>query len=274
MTERTVLITGCSSGIGRATAEVFLAEGWTVYATSRDTDDIADLAERGCRTASLDVTVQDDVDRVAERIETEAGRLDCLVNNAGFGQYGPLEDVPVERLHAQFDVNVYGPHRLARGALPLMRERGEGTIVNVSSFYGHIAPPGCGAYAASKHALEATSDALRAEVDEFGVDVVLVTPGIIDTGAYDRVDAELAGLDRTPAYDRLYDLLAEVVLAASSLSLASEPREVATAIHDAAALEDPDARYVVGAFGRTLVAARYLPDGLRDRLLRAVRRVA
>jgi NAD(P)-dependent dehydrogenase (short-subunit alcohol dehydrogenase family) len=274
MTERTVLITGCSSGIGRATATQFLDDGWTVYATARDTDDIADLAEAGCETATLDVTVETDIERVVERIERETGRIDCLVNNAGYGQYGPLEDIPVERLHAQFDVNVYGPHRLARAVLPLMRARERGTIVNISSFYGRIAPPGCGAYAASKFALEATSDALRAEVERFGLDVVVIEPGIIETEAYDRVSAELDDLDRSPAYDWLYDALETVVPAAGAASLASDPAVVARAIHDAACTTDPDPRQAVGAFGQLLVAARFLPDRLRDGLLRTVGRVA
>jgi NAD(P)-dependent dehydrogenase (short-subunit alcohol dehydrogenase family) len=274
MTERTVLITGCSSGIGRATAGAFLDDGWTVYATARDTDDITDLADAGCETATLDVTVADDIERVVGRIESETGRLDCLVNNAGYGQYGPLGNIPVERLHAQFDVNVYGPHRLARAVLPLMREQGRGTVVNVSSFYGRVAPPGCGAYAASKFALEAMSDTLRAETERFGLDVVVIEPGIIETEAYDRVSAELADLDRSPAYDWLYDALETVVPAAGSASMASDPDVVARAIHDAACASDPDPRRAVGAFGQVLVAARFLPDRLRDGLLRVVRRVA
>jgi len=173
---KTVLITGCSSGIGRATALAFLDEEWSVWATARDEDDVADLADEGCRTAELDVTNARDCERVVERVLDTEGRIDCLVNNAGYGQFGPLENVSLEELHAQFDVNVYGPHRLVREALPHMRERGDGTIVNVSSVSGRIATPGNGAYSGSKFALEAMSDALRAEVDDFGVDVVVVEP--------------------------------------------------------------------------------------------------
>jgi NAD(P)-dependent dehydrogenase (short-subunit alcohol dehydrogenase family) len=273
MTDRTALITGCSSGIGRATAEAFLDEDWVVYATSRDTDDIGDLAEQGCETASLDVTVDADIQRVTERIAEEAGGVDCLVNNAGYGQYGPLEDVSTERLHSQFDVNVYGPHRLIRAVLPGMREREDGTIVNVSSFYGRVAPPGCGAYASSKFALEAMSDSLRAELDECGVDVVVVEPGIIDTDAYGRVEAELDELPRTAAYDWLYDAVEELTLAAGSASLSSEPAVVATTIRDAATAGEPEPRYVVGAGGKLLVYAGYLPDRVRDGVFRILGRV-
>jgi NAD(P)-dependent dehydrogenase (short-subunit alcohol dehydrogenase family) len=274
MTDRTVLITGCSSGIGRATAEAFLDADWVVYATSRDTDDIADLAEMGCETASLDVTVDADVDRVVARIDEAAGGVDCLVNNAGYGQYGPIEDVSTERLGRQFDVNVYGPHRLIRAVLPGMRERAAGTIVNVSSFYGRVAPPGCGAYASSKFALEATSDALRAELDGVGIDVVVVEPGIIDTDAYGRIEAELDDLPRTAAYDWLYDAVETLNLAADSASLASDPAVVATTIRDAATAGDPDPRYVVGTGGRLLVYSGYLPNRVRDGVFRLLGRVA
>jgi NAD(P)-dependent dehydrogenase (short-subunit alcohol dehydrogenase family) len=191
MSDETVLITGSSSGIGRATAELFAEEEWVVYATARDEADLAELAERGCETTELDVTRAADVGRVVDRIDDEQGRLDCLVNNAGYGQYGPLEDVPAGELARQFDVNVYGPHRLTRAALPHMREAEDGTIVNVSSVSGRIAVPGSGVYSASKFALEAMSDALRGEVEDFGVDVVLVEPGPVATAFGERSEAEL-----------------------------------------------------------------------------------
>jgi NAD(P)-dependent dehydrogenase (short-subunit alcohol dehydrogenase family) len=184
MTDETALITGCSSGIGQSTARHFVDDGWTVYATAREEGDIADL---DCRTDELDVTSGADIDRVVDRAIEEEGRLDCLVNNAGYGQYGPLEDVPTDELHRQFDVNVYGPHRLTRAVLPHMRDREEGTIVNVTSVAGRVVTPGGGAYSASKFAVEAMSDALRGEIDRFGVDVVLVEPGPVQTGFRDRM---------------------------------------------------------------------------------------
>ena len=146
MQPKTVLITGCSSGIGRATAEAFLDEGWEVYATARNPADVETLGDRGCTVATLNVTEDDDVVRVVDRIVDEQGRIDCLVNNAGYAQFGSLEDVPTDAVHRQFDVNVYGPHRLTRAVLPHMRRRREGTIVNVSSAAGRVAFPGGGAY--------------------------------------------------------------------------------------------------------------------------------
>jgi NAD(P)-dependent dehydrogenase (short-subunit alcohol dehydrogenase family) len=272
MTERTVLITGCSSGIGRATAETFLDDGWTVYATSRDEGDVADLGEAGCRTASLDVTEDADVSRVVDRIGEEVGHVDCLVNNAGYGQYGPLEDVPVESLHAQFDVNVYGPHRLTRAVLPLMRGQEDGTIVNVSSVYGQVATPGSGAYAASKTALETMSDALRTEVDGFGIDVVVVAPGPVATGFNDRAETKMQGLDRRFAYEWVYDAFEDAALVTDSLPFALEPETVATVIQDAACLSDPDPRYPVGRFAKLAVYTRFLPDRVRDATFGLVRR--
>ena len=273
MTEKTVLITGCSSGIGRATAEAFLDDGWIVYATSRDEGDIAGLAEAGARTAALDVTDGEAVTRVVDRIGEEVGHVDCLVNNAGYGLYGPLEDIPTEQLHYQFDVNVYGPHRLIRAVLPLMRARAEGTIVNVSSINGRVSTPGSGAYAGSKFALEAMSDALRSEVEGLGIDVVVVAPGPVDTNFEERAGAEIDGLDRRRAYQWVYDAFEDTNLVAGSLPWALAPGDVATVIHDAACLDDPDARYPVGRFASYATAARYLPARLRDTVFGLVRRL-
>ena len=157
----TVLVTGCSTGLGRATARAFLGSGWTVYATARDERELRGLARRGARTATLDVTSETDVIAVVEGMVEEVGRIDCLVNNAGYGQLGPVEDVDTERVVRQFDANVFGPHRLVRAVLPHMRSRSAGRIVNVSSAVGRFALPGVGIYSSSKFALRAISDALR-----------------------------------------------------------------------------------------------------------------
>jgi NAD(P)-dependent dehydrogenase (short-subunit alcohol dehydrogenase family) len=261
---KTVLITGSSSGIGRATAVEFMRREWTVYATARDAEDVADLAEAGCETAELDVTSDADVERVVDRIESETGRIDCLVNNAGYGQYGPVEDVPIETLHDQFDVNVYGPHRLTREVLPLMRRREEGTIVNISSVQGRVATGTAGAYAGSKFALEALSDALRVEVDDYGVDVVLVEPGPVETRFGERAETEIDGLDRSGGYETLYSLLEDSDVLASGGDFGTHPSEVAAVVADAANTSDPDPRYPVGTLASLLVASRHLPDRWRD----------
>ncbi len=271
MTDETVLITGASSGVGRATASRFAENGWTVYATARTESDLDGL---DCRTDTLDVTSGEDIDRVVDRAIEETGQIDCLVNNAGYGQYGPVEDIPTDKLHRQFDVNVYGPHRLTRAVLPHMRDREAGTIVNVSSVAGRVVTPGGGAYSASKFALEALSDALRGEVDRFGVDVVVVEPGPVATGFRDRVEAELDdGLERRPDYEWLYDLVEDAGLFAGDAPIAVEPEDVAAVIHDAACVADPDPRYPVGPVAKYLLYSRFLPDRARDALYRLVRRV-
>ncbi len=284
---KTVLITGCSSGIGRATARSFLEEDSCVYATARNPADIETLGEAGCRIATLDVTDADDVERVVDRIIDEEGYLSCLVNNAGYAQFGPVEDVPTEKVHRQFDVNLYGPHRLLRAALPHMRAQEEGTVVNVSSTAGRLSFPGGGIYAGSKFALEGMSDALRNEVDEYGIDVVLIEPGPVETSFTERAEAEvygdggdaadadgdgsgtadaddIPGLDRSGAYDSFYDLFSDTRLVGGGGLGAISPERVAEDIVDAASSTKPKARYQPGTAARVGALARLLPSRWLD----------
>jgi len=274
MTAQTVLITGSSSGIGRATARAFNDEGWTVYATARDTDDIAELADAGCKTQSLDVTDGGDVDAAIDRVIEEDGRLDCLVNNAGYAQFGPLEDVPTGTVHAQFDVNLYGPHRLTRAALPHMREQGEGTIINLSSIAGRVSTPGMGVYTSSKFAIEAMTDALRGEVDEYGIDAVLIEPGPVDTNFDERADEELDdGTERSGAYDSIYAFFEQEQTVGGASALAIPPAAVADTILEAACSPNPEPRYPVGQFAKYSLLFRFVPDRLRDSAYRLVKKV-
>lgn len=273
MRPETVLITGCSSGIGRATAEAFLDDGWTVYATARDTDDIADLGEReGCKTNTLDVTDDSDVRNVVNRMLRTDGRIDCLVNNAGYAQFGPTEEVDTEEVRQQFEVNVYGPHRLITAVLPHMREAGEGTVVNLSSVIGRISIPGGGAYAGSKFAVEAMTDALRWEVESHGIDAVLIEPGPVQTKFGDRASAEADEAERTGAYDWFWTLFEDTEVLAGGGPGAIEPAEVADRILDAANLTDPPARMPVGPSAGLLVKTRHLPDSIRDLVIRFARK--
>lgn len=270
----TVLITGCSSGIGRATARAFLAEDWKVYATARNPADIETLGDEGCELATLDVTDQGDVDRVVDRIVEEDGHIQCLVNNAGFGQLGPIEDVPTEQVHRQFDVNVYGPHRLTRAVLPHMRDQGDGTIVNVSSVIGRVSMPGMGVYAGSKFAVEAMTDALRGEVKDYGIDAVLVEPGPVDTQFYERVDDEVEGdaesdidgVERSGAYESFYKMFSDTQALGGGGPGAVAPERVAEDILNAASATKPAARYPVGTLAQIGVLTRFLPDSIRDKL--------
>ena len=272
MSNRTVVITGCSSGIGRASAYAFLDEEWRVYATARNPADIETLGEAGCEIGTLDVSDPTDVSRVVDRVLEEEGRIDAVVNNAGYGQHGPLEDIDDDSFERQFDVNVFGPHRLVRAVAPHMREREDGAIINVSSLAGEIAAPGMGAYSASKHAIEGYSDSLRRELEPFGVDVSVVQPGPVRTNFRERVDDELGRLDRTDAYAELYEFQEDATLLGADSPIAVHPAMVAEAIVEAAVSPDPDPRYVVGNAARALAYASYLPDRIQDSLFAAIRR--
>lgn len=242
----TVLVTGCSSGIGRETALAFLEAGWEVYATARDPDDLDDLADRGCRTAGLDVTDDAAVRAVVDRIHEEQEGVDCLVNNAGYGQFGAVEDVPLAEVREQFEVNTFGPIRLVQAVLPRMRERGDGTVINVAAAVGGVTLPGIGVYTGSKFALESITDALRQEVSGFGVDVVIVEPGIVATPFYDRATDEVGAIDHAEAYADLYRVLESIRAIEAGGPGINAPGAVAETILRAARAARPDPTYRVG----------------------------
>lgn len=266
---RTALITGCSTGIGRATALAFSERGWTTYATARDPDDLDALADRGCHTARLDVTDEVTVERVVDYVFETEDHLDCLVNNAGYGQFGPVEDVSIDRATRQFDVNTFGPLRLIRAVLPRMRRRGSGTIVNVTAGLGGVTGPGIGVYTASKFALEALTESLRQEVGHLGVDVVAVQPGFVATPFYERMRGEVAALEHSPAYDDLYRALESMDVVQSGGPGLNEPERVAGTIVRAARDPDPDPVYRVGPTAKVGTHVGSLVRGrLRDRVAR------
>jgi NAD(P)-dependent dehydrogenase (short-subunit alcohol dehydrogenase family) len=274
--ERTVLVTGSSSGIGRATVEAFLDEEWTVYATARDTDDISDLGEReNCRIDSLDVTVENDVQRVIERITDEMDRIDCLVNNAGYGQLGAVEEVPLDAVRDQYEVNVFGPHRLLREVLPEMRRQEDGTVINVTSVVAQFPFPAGGVYAGSKAALSKTSEAMRAEVEGLGIDVVEVEPGPVATQFTDRAESELDGVERTEGYEAFHDLFEDWgAVGGGDGPLSVPPEAVAAEIVNAASATDPAPRYPVGPVANAASFAPFIPAWARAWLWSIVRRFA
>lgn len=173
-----VLITGCSSGIGRALAEAFVQAGYRVFAGARKAADLEQLNSAGCCAVKLDVNDPEDLARVVQRLETEAGRLDVLINNAGYGAMGPLLDGGAQALRAQFETNVFSLIELSRLCFPLLRQS-QGVIVNIGSVSSVLITPFAGAYCASKAAVHALSEALRLELKPFGVDVLEVQPGAI-----------------------------------------------------------------------------------------------
>lgn len=184
--EKVVLITGASSGIGRASAQLFLRHGYRVVATARKTTALADLQKAGCLTIELDVTNEASMQRAVQQILAQTSPIDVLVNNAGYGLNGPIEELSPEQLRNQFDTNVFGLVRLCQLVLPTMRAQRLGRIINVGSVGGDVTFPGAGAYHASKYALEALTDAMRYEVKPFGVSVSLIKPGGVRTNFIDN----------------------------------------------------------------------------------------
>ena len=177
-----VLVTGCSSGIGRAVVEHLLRGPRPVWATARQPDSLDQLATKGARVLALDVTDEASMVAAVRAVEAEHGAVGALVNNAGYGEYGPVEEVPLDAVRRQFETNVFGLLRLTQLVLPAMRAVGHGRIVNISSMGGRMTLPGGGVYHASKYAVEALSDALRFETRGFGIAVSVVAPGPVRTG--------------------------------------------------------------------------------------------
>src|SRR5919204_633358 len=194
---RAALITGCSTGIGRATAEHLAGRGWTVYATARRLEAIRDLAARGCKTLALDVCDDGSMRAAVETVERAEGAVGVLVNNAGYGQEGVLEEVRMTEVRRQFETNVFGLLRMIQLVLPGMRRQRWGRIVDMSSMGGRLTLPGGGLYHASKYAVEALSDALRFEVRPFGIDVIVIEPGPVKTRFGDTAIGSIGAL-RTP----------------------------------------------------------------------------
>lgn len=260
---QTVLITGCSSGIGRATAKRFRADGWTVYATARDCSSLSDLAADGCRTAILDVTDQETIDAVVEDITENQGTIDCLVNNAGVVSIEALEEMAPEAFADIFEVNVFGPHRLIRAVTPQMRERQQGHIINVGSVGGRFPVPLEGAYCASKFALRALTATLRDELRPFGVSVVLIEPPYIRTKQAEQEIQAANGRADSP-YSTLYDRFERG--ARKEYDSAPGPDVVANKILAAATTDTPRSRYPVGSKAWVQGFLGQLPPRLRYRL--------
>ncbi|GAA0467389.1 oxidoreductase [Streptomyces stramineus] len=263
---RAVVVTGCSSGIGRAVALRLLRAGYAVHATARRVGDMEDLARAGAKVARVDVTDATSVNDCVREVEAVHGPVWGLVNNAGYALAGPVEDIGVEQVRHQFEVNVFGALRMAHAVLPGMRSAGEGRIVNISSVAGRFSLPGGGCYHASKHALTCLSDTLRLETRPFGVRVSTVEPAAVNTAFIDTALRVLASSGRgLPAYrtfradlDRYY----RQVQSRPRRHGLGTPQTVAAAVERALSARTPRPRYVVGA-------AAHLCLGLHDVLPRA-----
>ena len=268
---KVVLITGCSSGIGHATAEQLVEEGWRVYATARRHDAIADLKAKGCETLALDVCDEGSMSAAVAAVTEAEGAVGVLVNNAGYSQSGAVETVPIEQVRRQFETNVFGLIRMCQLVLPGMRERRSGRIVNVGSMGGKLTFPGGGIYHATKYAVEAISDALRFEVRGFGVDVILIEPGLIVTGFADAATATVVADDDGP-YARFNEAVSKLTAEAyegTMSKLGAGPEAVAKTIAGALESGRPKPRYPVTLSAHLMInQRRFTPDRVWDRIMR------
>jgi NADP-dependent 3-hydroxy acid dehydrogenase YdfG len=258
MAQKIALVTGASSGIGKATVELLARNGYFVFAMARRMDRLEQLRSDQIEPICLDVTNAKAIRAVVDHIILTKGRIDVLVNNAGFGQLGAIECVSMEDAHQQFEVNVFGYACFMQAVLPYMREQKSGKIINISSILGRIAIPGW--YAASKHAVEALSEALRSEVLELGINVVVIAPGLIKTEFAAKEFELLNTVEHAPIYQKLLTGLHHL--------MAGEPRApgpeiIAKAVLHAVTTSIPPVRYALPADSKTAVIARWL---LGDRI--------
>jgi len=268
MNNNIVLITGASSGIGKATAKLLLSHGFKVYAGARRVENLKELEYLGASIMPLDVTDEASLKSAVDMVLEAEGRLDVLINNAGYGAHGAIEDIPMSEARRQFDVNLFGLARLTQLALPIMRKRGSGKIINISSIAGKISMPLGGWYHATKYALEAYSDALRAEVSRFGIDIILIEPGAIKT-EWDAV--AMANLSKYSGSGPYADLTGRLTgkFRAGYRAGAPGPEVVARTILKALNSDHPAARYAVPFQARLILFMKWLlPDGALDLIIR------
>jgi NAD(P)-dependent dehydrogenase (short-subunit alcohol dehydrogenase family) len=269
-----VLITGCSTGIGRATAERLARKAYTVYATARRPDTVADLAAAGCRTLALDVNDESSMREAVATVERDHGAVYGLVNNAGYAVERAVETVPMDEVRRQFETNYFGLVRMCQLVLPGMRKAGAGRIVNISSVGGRLTFPGGAHYHATKHAVEAFSDALRFETAGFGIKVVIVEPGLIKTAFGDTATAPPSETSEDGPYASFNDVVSKRVAGAYEGVMgklaATGPETVAAVIDRAISSARPGTRYRVTAGAKITIATRRLvPDRVWDTLMRA-----
>ncbi len=242
--------------MGKSFAQALLAEGLTVYAAARRVEVMSDLERAGARVMQMDISRDEDVQAVVHRIGQAHGGVDLLVNNAGFGLYGAIEDIPIDKARYQFEVNLFGTARVTRAVLPHMRQQRDGRIINISSMGGRMYTPLGGWYHASKHALEGWSDCLRLELAPFGIDVVIIEPGVIDTGFADVLIDPLLERSGEGPYADMARAVAAATEASYAKGQASAPEVIVKLLLKAVRASRPGTRYVGGKFARPLIFIR------------------
>jgi short-subunit dehydrogenase len=266
MIMKTVLITGASSGFGKRVAEKLLDEGYTIYAAARRVETMIDIEAKGAHILRMDVTDNKSVEVGVDQVIKEQGRIDVLFNNAGYGSYGIIECVPIEEIQHQFDVNVFGMARLIKAVLPRMREQRNGLIINTASSVGRFSSAVLGWYASTKYAIEGMSDALRMEVKPFGIDVVVIEPGVVKT-EFGRV--ALAALDKIEQPEDYKTLvLASKKYLENMYAKSPGPESTADAVLKAIKAKRPKTRYATTTDAKLLpIVRQWIGDRLFDSLI-------
>lgn len=263
---KVILVSGASSGIGKATARMLAEAGYKVYCAARRTGMMEELKKYGAFPLYMDVTDDGSMIKAVDEIINAEGRIDVLVNSAGYGIYGTIEDIPISDAKSMFDVNVFGLARLTQLVLPHMRKERNSMIVNISSIAGRISIPMGAWYHASKHAVEALSDSLRLEVEPFGIDVVIIEPGIIETDMWPETERYLEKVSAGSVYSNLVEKGKRYI---KNPGKSSKPEVIAGTIKKAIEARRPKIRYVAGASAKRYIRARkLLPDRMFDRLIK------
>ena len=266
--QKTALVTGASSGMGKDAAFRLINEGYTVYVAARRLEKMRDLEQAGARLIAMDISREPEIEAAVKRIMTESGGVGVLVNNAGFGMYGAIEDTNIEDARYQFEVNLFGLARLTQMLLPAMRAHGFGKIVNFSSIGGKIYSPLGGWYHATKHALEGWSDCLRLEVEQFGIDVVIIEPGLIQTEFGDVMSGPMLERSGQGPYADMAKANAQAVGSAYKDGAGSAPSVITDLVIKALRSERPRTRYHGGKMASMLLFfRRWLSDRAFDGLI-------
>lgn len=264
--QKVVLITGASSGIGKAVALQLIKDGYIVYGAARRMEKMTDIKDAGGHILKMDVTDETSLVEGVQKITSENHGVDILINNAGYGSYGAVEDVPIEEAKRQFEVNIFGLAQLTKMVLPHMRKNESGKIINISSIGGKIYTPLGGWYHATKHALEGLSDCLRLETKQFGIDVVVIEPGSIETEWTQIAIDNMLKTSDEGAYGNFAQKVVKAFRAGAKRS--SPPKVIVNLILKAIKAKNPKTRYVAGAYATPLLLMRkILPDKMFDWML-------
>ena len=268
MKKKVILITGASSGMGKDAAKVLIEQGHIVYTVARRIEQMQDLKALGGRPIQMDVTKEEDIQHVLDTIIQKEGKIDVLWNNAGYGLYGAVEDIPIEEARKQFEVNLFGLAALTQKVVPYMRQAKTGTIINTSSMGGKMYTPLGAWYHASKHALEGFSDCLRLELAAFNINVVVLEPGIIVTEFGEVMLENISKFSAKGAYAKLTEKLVQATRSMYQSGKGSKTSVISKTILEIIQAKRPKTRYRVGYFAKPMVWLRiFMGDKLFDKIV-------